>query len=122
MCVAAVCICVSLFGRSSVGDIPSNEVRKQVDRLCRQGEFVSAWHFAIKSWQSADWKYGAEDAYTVELLTIVADVTRKLNKYDLAARLYERALETQEKLLGRDQPEVEQCRAALADLQRSHSE
>jgi hypothetical protein len=111
---------MSIFGKSSIGDVSTDEVRKQVVQLCRQGQVVSAWHFAIRSWQNADCKYGAENAYTAELLTIVAEVAKDLKKYQLAAALYDRALETQERLLGRGQPQVEQSRSALADT-KAHS-
>jgi hypothetical protein len=118
--VSVACVCALIFAGSSAGDLPANEIRKQVDQLRRQGQVVSAWHFAIRSWQDADFKYGSKNSYTAELLIIVAEMAKYLKKYDLAAELYERALEAQSGLLGREAPEVAQSRAALADLQRSH--
>ncbi len=114
VCAFLIATCVVAAAQSGSAD----DIRGQVQRLCDQGNGVSAFHLAMKTLLNARQQYGAEDPRTAECLVTVADVAKHREKYHLAEVLYRKALSIDERALGAKHPDVMHCKVALFDLHR----
>jgi DNA-binding protein HU-beta len=99
-----------------------DDVRYEVEKLCREGDAVSAFHRAMKSYMQAQRKFGRDDPLTAGFMIIVADVAVHREKYYFAERLYRKALSIEERAFGPSHPEVLRCKTALSHLDQDHEE
>jgi DNA-binding protein HU-beta len=97
-------------------------VRKEVQRLWSEGDPVSAFHRAMKSYLKAQRRFGRTARRTAPFMLMVADASRNRDKYQLAIRLYRKAIPILEKAFGASHPDVVSCRTVLRDMERDHGE
>ena len=97
-------------------------VRDEVQRLWSEGDNVSAFHRAMKSYLKAQRRFGKNARRTAPFMLIVADASRNRDKYQLAIRLYRRALPILEKAFGPSHPDVVSCGTVLYHMERDHGE
>ncbi len=100
----------------------ADAVRDEVQRLWSEGDAVSAFHRAMKSYLKAQRRFGRTARRTARFMLIVADASRNREKYELAIRLYRKALPILEKAFGPSHPDVVSCRTGLADLEQHHGQ
>ncbi|MFH0824577.1 MAG: tetratricopeptide repeat protein [Pseudomonadota bacterium] len=93
-----------------------NQIRKLVDDLCAQGDFIRAIETAMKSWRRAESQYGENHPVTAESMIILADAAAGAKNHHLARAFYTRALAVQEVALGPSHPDLEYSRSALKIL------
>jgi DNA-binding protein HU-beta len=98
----------------------ADAVRDEVQRLWSEGDAVSAFHRAMKSYLNAQRRFGRAARRTARFMLIVADASRNREKYQLAIRLYRKALPILEKAFGPADPDVVRCKAGLRDSERDH--
>lgn len=96
------------------------DVRDEVQRLCREGDAVSAFHVAMKSLIHARRKFGPGDPQTAGAMVTVADAARYREKYLLAEDLYRKALAIMEIAYGPSHPDAVHCKTVLSNLLRDH--
>ncbi len=118
----AISIGLSTVAISFAQERSPNDVRHEVEQLCQNGDAVSAFHMAMKSWIQAQRKFGNDDPRTAEYLITVADAAKHRERYYLAERLYRKALSIQERAFGPTDTDVVRSRLALTDLQKNHDE
>jgi DNA-binding protein HU-beta len=100
----------------------ADAVRDEVQRLWSEGDGVSAFHRAMKSYLKAQRRFGRTARRTARFMLIVADASRNREKYELAILLYRKALPILEKAFGPSHPDVVSCKTGLADLERHHGQ
>jgi hypothetical protein len=115
--VCAILIATGVVMPAQAGSV--DDVRGQVQRLCEQGDNVSALHLAMKSMLQARQEYGTEDARTAACMIAVADVHKHRGQYHVAGVLYQKALSIQERAFGPQHPNVMHCQRELSDLGRT---
>jgi len=93
------------------------DVRDEVQRLCLEGDAVSAFEVAMKSLIKARQIFGNDDPRTAACMVTVADAAIHREKYYLAGRMYRKALSIQETALGPSHPDVVHCKSCLSDLE-----
>jgi DNA-binding protein HU-beta len=94
----------------------ADEVRNEVERLCREGDAVSAFHRAMKSFLQAQQAFGRDDPRTAVFMVIVADAARHREKYYLAGQFYRTALAILERAFGPSHSDVVCCKTGLSHL------
>jgi len=100
----------------------ADAVRDEVQRLCSEGDGVSAFHRAMKSYLKAQRRFGRTARRTARFMVIVADASRNREKYELAILLYRKALPILEKGFGSSHPDVVSCKTGLSDLAQHHGQ
>jgi DNA-binding protein HU-beta len=98
------------------------DVSDEVQRLCREGDAVSAFDMAMKSLIQARRIFGNDDPRTAGCMVTVADAARHREKYYLAGQMYRKALVIQERALGFSHPDVVRCKTCLSDVERDHGQ
>jgi nucleoid DNA-binding protein len=98
----------------------ADAVRDEVQRLWSEGDAVSAFHRAMKSYLKAQRRFGRNARRTARFMLIVADASRHREKHYLAGQWYRKALPILEKAFGPSHPDVVHCKTALSDLERDH--
>jgi DNA-binding protein HU-beta len=98
----------------------ADAVRNEVQRLWSEGDAVSAFHRAMKSYLNAQRRFGRAARRTARFMLIVADASRNREKYQLAIQLYRKALPILEKAFGPSHPDAVSCKTSLRDLERDH--
>ena len=98
----------------------ADAVRDEVQRLWSKGDTVSAFHRAMKSYLTAQRRFGRTARRTARFMLIVADVSRNSEKHELAIRLYRKALPILEKAFDPSHPDVIRCKTGLSNLEQSH--
>jgi DNA-binding protein HU-beta len=97
----------------------ADAVRDEVHRLWSEGDGVSAFQRAMKSYLKAQRRFGRTARRTARFMLIVADASRNREKYELAILLYRNALPILEKAFGPSHPDVVSCKRGLADLEQN---
>jgi DNA-binding protein HU-beta len=100
----------------------ADAVRDEVQRLWREGDAVSAFHRAMKSYLKAQRRFGRTARRTARFMLIVAEAAKHRDKHYLAGQLYRRALPTLEKAFGPFHPDVIRCKTGLSDLEQDHGQ
>jgi nucleoid DNA-binding protein len=95
-----------------------DDVRHEVERLCRESDAVSAFFRAMKSYMLAQQEFGKDDPRTAGFMVIVADVAGYREKYHFAEQLYRKALSIYKGAFGLSHPEVVRCERALSLLEQ----
>lgn len=96
----------------------ADAVRNEIQRLCSEGDNVSAFHRAMKSYLKAQRRFGRSAARTARFMVILADAARRREKYHLAVRLYQKALPILEKGFGQSHPDVVSCKTGLRESEK----
>ena len=100
----------------------ADAVRDEVQRLWSEGDGVSAFHRAMKSYLKAQRRFGRNARRTARFMLIVADASRNREKYQLAILLYRKALPILEKAFRPSHPDVVSCKKGLSDLEQDHGQ